>query len=103
MSACRDCGAEIDWVRTEEGRYIPVDPEPVFVIEGEGDERFYDEELGVITGRPARPEEVQTMEAKSIRRWALFRTGGPAGSGGESVVRWWKWCCWGMPWSSCGQ
>ena len=64
MSACRDCGAEIDWVRTEEGRYIPVDPEPVFVIECEGDERFYNEELGVITGRPARPEEVQTREAK---------------------------------------
>lgn len=54
MSVCRDCGAEIDWVRTEEGRYIPVDPEPVFVIEGEGNECFYDEELGVITGRPAR-------------------------------------------------
>ena len=64
MSVCRDCGAEIDWVRTEEGRYIPVDPEPVFVIEGEGDERFYDEELGVIIGHPARPEEVQTREAK---------------------------------------
>ena len=63
MSVCRDCGAEIDWVRTEEGRYIPVDPEPVFVIEGEGNECFYDEELGVITGRPATPEDAQTREA----------------------------------------
>ena len=53
MSVCKDCGAEIDWVRTDSGRYIPVDLEPVFVIEGEGTERFYDEELGELTGRPA--------------------------------------------------
>ena len=64
MSQCRDCGAGIDWMRTEEGRYIPVDPEPVFVIEGDGDEHFYDDELGEITGRLARPEEVQTREQK---------------------------------------
>lgn len=64
VSVCRNCGAEIDWMRTEEGRYIPVDPEPVFVIEGEGQEHFYTEEEGVLTGRLARPEEVQTREAK---------------------------------------
>lgn len=64
MSVCKDCGREIDWMRTEEGRHIPVDPEPVFVIEGEGSERFYTEEEGVLTGRQARPEEVQTREAK---------------------------------------
>lgn len=64
VSHCKDCGAEIDWMHTEEGRYIPVDPEPVFVIEGDGDERFYAEEEGVLTGRPAMPEEVQTREDK---------------------------------------
>lgn len=64
MSVCKDCGREIDWIRTEEGRYIPVDPEPVFVIEGEGRDRFYTEEEGELTGRPARPEEVQTREEK---------------------------------------
>ena len=64
MSCCRDCGAEIDWMRTEEGRYIPVDQEPVFVIEGDGAEDFYTEEEGVIIGRRARREEVQTREAK---------------------------------------
>lgn len=37
--------------------YIPVDPEPVLVIEGEGDERFYSEEEGVLVGRQARFEE----------------------------------------------
>lgn len=64
MSVCRNCGTEIDWMRTEEGRYIPVDPEPVFVIEGDGQEHFYTEEEGVLTGREARPEEVQIREAK---------------------------------------
>lgn len=64
MSYCKDCGAEIDWLRTEDGRYIPVDPEPVFVIEGEGTDRFYDDEMGAITGRLARPEEVRTKEEK---------------------------------------
>lgn len=64
MSVCRNCGAEIDWMRTEEGRYIPVDQEPVFVIEGDGQEHFYTEEEGVFTGRVARPEEVQTKEQK---------------------------------------
>lgn len=64
MSVCKNCGQEIDWVRKEDGSYIPVDPEPVFVIEGEGNERFYDEELGEITGREAEPGEVRTMEEK---------------------------------------
>ena len=52
MSYCKDCGREIDWMQTAEGRYIPVDPDPEFVIEG------------ILTGRRATPEEVQTREAK---------------------------------------
>ena len=64
MSVCKDCGREIDWMQTAKGRYIPVDPEPVFVIEGDGSECFYTEEEGVLTGRMATPEEMQTREAK---------------------------------------
>lgn len=29
MSACRSCRAEIWWARTESGKRIPLDPEPV--------------------------------------------------------------------------
>ena len=36
---------------------MPVDPEPVFVVEGGGNERFVTDEGEVITGRVARPEE----------------------------------------------
>ncbi len=65
MSYCRDCGAEISWLYMRDRRYIPVDPKPVFFIEGEGMERFCDEEQGTFaTGRRAKPEEVQTREQK---------------------------------------
>lgn len=64
MSVCRDCGAEIDWVHSTDGSYIPVDPEPVFVIEGEGQNKFYAEEEGELTGRAAGPGEIQTFEQK---------------------------------------
>lgn len=81
MSCCKNCGAEIDWVRTEEGRYIPVDPEPVFVIEGEGQDKFYAEEEGELTGRAAKPREIQTLEQKIgapvafVPHWRTCRKG----------------------------
>ena len=65
MGVCRECSMKIDWMQTAGGRYIPVDPEPVFVIEGEGDERFYTKRAGVFSGRRAWPAEVQTREARS--------------------------------------
>ena len=57
MSICRGCGQEIDWIRTVAGKNMPVDPAPVFVIEGGGNDRFVTDEGEVITGRAARPEE----------------------------------------------
>lgn len=57
MSECRGCGARIDWVRTAAGKNMPVDHEPVQVIEGDGKERFVTAEGAVITGRRARPDE----------------------------------------------
>lgn len=57
MSICRGCGCEIDWIRTTADRNMPVDPEPVFVIENDGRDRFVTDEGEVITGRAARPEE----------------------------------------------
>lgn len=64
MNFCKYCGNEIDWIRTEKGKYIPVDPNPVFIIEGEGAELFYTDEEGMLIGRLAREEEVQTIEQK---------------------------------------
>lgn len=57
MSRCRGCGASIDWITTTAGKPMPVDPEPVFVVEGAGKDRFVTDEGEVILGRRARPEE----------------------------------------------
>lgn len=57
MSVCKGCGAPLEWIQTAAGRSMPVDPEPVFVIEGEGRDRFITDEGEVITGRRALPEE----------------------------------------------
>lgn len=48
MSICRGCGQEIDWIRTKAGKNMPVDPAPVFVIEGGGNDRFVTDEGEVI-------------------------------------------------------
>ncbi len=58
MSLCKYCGAEIDWLRDPSGRCIPVDIDPVFVVEGDGADLFYIEDgAPPITGRVARSEE----------------------------------------------
>lgn len=57
MARCKFCGQEIDWITSLEGKRVPVDPDPVFVIEGDGPEAFLDDMGATITGRPAGPEE----------------------------------------------
>lgn len=82
MSTCKACGALIDWVQTPEGKWIPLDPEPVFVIEGGGMDRFVTDEGQVITGRLVRPREsrLDTLAAfvphwKTCMRAGSFRRG----------------------------
>ena len=65
-------------MQTEKGRYIPVDPEPVFVIEGGGDGRFYTAEEGVLTGTWQDRRKYRPKKPRAIRRWGLCRIGGPA-------------------------
>lgn len=60
MSVCKGCGASIDWITTTAGKSMPVDPEPVFVIVGDGADRFVTDEGEVILGRRALPEEEST-------------------------------------------
>lgn len=58
MARCKFCGQEIDWIIAMENVLpIPVDPDPVFVIEGDGPEAFLDDMGAAITGRQAKPEE----------------------------------------------
>ncbi len=57
MARCKFCGQEIDWIEKPDGKYVAVDPEPVFVIEGDGPDTFLDDMGATITGRQARPKE----------------------------------------------
>ena len=58
MSVCRWCGQEIEYIFCEsENKYVSIDPEPVFVIEGSGTDRFIDDLGDPLCGRVARPEE----------------------------------------------
>lgn len=69
MAKCRGCGAEIDWIRTRAGKNMPVDPEPVFVIVGEGDGHFVTDEGDVISGREV-PANNGTAEVAFVPHWA---------------------------------
>lgn len=70
MSLCKGCGAPIEWIRTTEGRYMPVDPEPVFIIEGPGPDSFITDEGEVIRGRAATAEEKNNgLEVAFVTHW----------------------------------
>lgn len=57
MARCKFCGQVIDWITSLEGKQVPVDPDPVFVIEDGGPDTFLDDMGATITGRQAGPEE----------------------------------------------
>lgn len=70
MSICKGCGASIDWIRTKAGKSMPVDPEPQFIITGEGRQKFVTEDGEVLTGRPAAPgETTKDTEVAFIPHW----------------------------------
>ena len=93
MSICRGCGAQIEWIKTTAGRNMPVDPEPVFVIEGEGRDRFVLDDGAVIAGRIARPEEGRPeLPVAFVPHWKTCPNAGDfdGAGGGETVKR--KFC-----------
>lgn len=70
MSTCRGCGAPLEWIRTAAGRSMPVDPKPVFIVEGDGPDSFITDEGEVIRGRAARPaEERSDLPVAFVPHW----------------------------------
>lgn len=70
MSYCRGCGREIEWIRTTAGKNMPVDPEPVSVIESGGTDRFVTDDGTVIIGRSAtREEESRDLPVAFVPHW----------------------------------
>lgn len=69
MSTCRGCGQPIEWIRTAAGRFMPIDPEPVFIIE-EGRDSFITDEGEIVRGRRALPhEESREFPVAFVPHW----------------------------------
>lgn len=57
MSICKQCSAPVEWIRA--GSFlVPVDETPVFVVEGNGTERFLTDEGKIVTGHIASYDEM---------------------------------------------
>ena len=50
---CRGCGADIAFIKTVGGKSIPVDPDPVYFIQEEDNEKFVTEAGEVKRGKKA--------------------------------------------------
>ena len=50
-SRCRGCGAEVIWIRTGMGKKMPVDPEPVWVLQETGGDSYVMPDGSLVTGR----------------------------------------------------
>ena len=57
MARCKFCGQQIDWITAAGEKQVPVDPYPVFVMEGRGWEVFFDDMGETVVGRQAMQEE----------------------------------------------
>jgi len=70
------------------GRYIPFDPDPVFVIEGDGKDRFVTEDGEVFIGRVARPEEEDcNLPVAFVPHWRTCPYAGNFRNKGEGEKR----------------
>lgn len=71
MSRCKYCGALIDWIRTPQGKYMPVEYRPALIMPDRGDEVFITDEGEAIQGKRALPNAVGGGNiAAYIPHWA---------------------------------
>lgn len=60
ISVCRGCGKLIDWIRTNGGKKMPVDMDPVpFVADRNGTEFFVRRDGSVTAGRRAEGKDTR--------------------------------------------
>lgn len=72
MSLCKGCGRPIEWIRTQAGKSMPVDPDPVFVIEGQGPDTFVTDEGVVIRGQNIENAVIPRGNGKTIPQTVAF-------------------------------
>ena len=71
MARCKFCGQEIDWITSLEGKQVPVDPDPVFVIESDGPEAF----LPFIYLRYAVHDTIHQGQVLAVNHLSSLHTG----------------------------
>lgn len=72
MRKCKYCGAWIDWITTQTGRHMPVEPRPVVIRTDRGAENFI------------------TRDGKTVR--GERTPAGPIGGNRVAYVPHWAWC-----------
>lgn len=93
MSKCKYCGAWIDWITTQAGRSMPVEPRPVVIRTDRGTDNFITPDGRTVRGERAlvRVEGFGNIAAY-VPHWAWCRKGQtrrakPAEMAGEAVAR----------------
>lgn len=75
MRKCYKCGAWIDFVETQAGRHMPVEPRPVIIRTDRGTENFITRSGKMVHGERALPRaEGFGLIAAYVPHWASCRT-----------------------------
>lgn len=69
---CKKCGAIIKWQRMKKtGKHMPIDPDPVFIVQGDGKLTFITDNGETVTGRTAKEQEItRETETAFVPHWA---------------------------------
>lgn len=80
MATCRSCGAPIEFIRTPEGHYMPVDPKTVWIDEGTGNDTFVTHRGEVVHGTiisdkdaELARKEGEILEGAFVPHWATCK------------------------------
>lgn len=88
MKKCNQCGAWIDFVTTQAGRHMPVEPRPVFVRTDRGTDSFITREGKLVRSERALPSvEGFGIIAAYVPHWAACGKGRPRRTAGAAAGR----------------
>lgn len=76
MSICKFCGAQIDFIQMKSGAFMPVDPEPVFIIEGNMRDTFITDEGETIKGQMISNSEIPFCDVAFVPHWKMCLAAG---------------------------
>lgn len=69
MRVCGGCGAQIDFIQMKSGSFMPVDPDPVFIIEGNLRDTFITDEGETIKGQMISDSKIPFCDVAFVPHW----------------------------------